>query len=101
MTSTCHCNKEKKERRRLFRRFFQFIRWATPGVVLALIPKCPVCLAGYIALGTGLGVSITTAKYLRWGLILLCCASLLYFLAKRLPALLSSSKNNSGISPDK
>ncbi|NIG56030.1 hypothetical protein [Chitinophaga sp. Cy-1792] len=99
MTTSCPCNHEKKERRRLFRRFFSFIRWATPGVVLALIPKCPVCLAGYIAVATGFGVSITTAKYLRWGLILLCCISLIYFLAKRLPVFLSPRKNNTGPLP--
>ena len=53
-----------------------------PAVVFTIIPKCPVCLAGYIALGTGIGLSVTTATYVRIGLIALCIVSLGYFIIK-------------------
>jgi hypothetical protein len=63
------------------------IRWILPGIVLGILPRCPICLAGYIAIATGVGVSITTAIYLRIGLILLCVMLLLYFVMKRLISL--------------
>jgi len=69
------------------RRFIGMIKIVMPPLMLTLIPKCPVCLAGYIAVATGLGISITTATYLRFLLIILCAGSLLYFLAKWLMVL--------------
>jgi hypothetical protein len=54
-----------------------------PGFVLLIIPKCPVCLAAYIALGTGIGISFAVATWIRWALIALCVGSFLYLLARR------------------
>jgi hypothetical protein len=68
----------------LIQRMVRAIRWLLPGAALFLIPKCPVCLAAYVALGTGIGLSVTTARYLRIALIVLCVASLAYMLFKRL-----------------
>lgn len=57
--------------------------WGMPIVVLALLPKCPMCLAAYIALATGIGVSVSAASCLRIGAIMLSIAALLVLLALR------------------
>jgi hypothetical protein len=57
-------------------RFVRVMQWATPGLIIALIPKCPLCIAAYIAIGTGIGISVSTAAYLRWGLLALCGVAL-------------------------
>ena len=49
-----------------------------------LVPKCPVCLAAQVTLWTGLGLSLSTATYLRWVLLFLCVASLLFLIVERL-----------------
>ncbi len=58
--------------------------WALPSVILMFVPKCPLCLAAQVALWTGLGLSVSTATYLRWTLLFLCIASLLYLVVERL-----------------
>ena len=58
------------------------VEWAAPGVILALLPKCPLCIAAYIAMVTGLGVSGSTAAYLRLGLLVICGAALLFLVAR-------------------
>ena len=55
-----------------------------PVAILAVLPKCPVCLAAYVALGTGIGLSLTAATYMRLSLVVLCVASLVFFAAKSL-----------------
>lgn len=55
------------------------LRWLAPATVLAIMPKCPVCLAAYLAMATGLGVSVTAAAYVRSGLILASAAALMAF----------------------
>lgn len=53
------------------------------GAVLLLLPKCPACLAGYLAVATGLGVSLSFAEGLRIGLLLACAAVLGLVVVKR------------------
>jgi hypothetical protein len=49
-----------------------------------MIPKCPACLAAYVALATGIGISFSTATYLRMLLILACVGSIIFLAAKKL-----------------
>lgn len=35
----------------------RWMRWLVPGVLLMAMPKCFLCVAAYLALATGLGVS--------------------------------------------
>ena len=62
----------------------EIFAWVLPSAILVLVPKCPVCLAAYVMLGTGLGVSFATATYLCWALVFLCVASLLFLFVERL-----------------
>lgn len=58
--------------------------WAAPAAVLALVPKCPMCLAAYVAAVTGAGLSMTAATYLRSTLLALSVASLVLLAARQI-----------------
>jgi hypothetical protein len=69
------------------RKVREIFAWLLPSIVLVLVPKCPACLAVHVTLWTGLGLSFSTATYLRWVLLFLCVASLLVLIVKRLDRL--------------
>jgi hypothetical protein len=58
------------------RRCLDVTCWIASASVLVLVPKCPACLAAYMALGTGIGVTFATASHLRMAALTLGTVSL-------------------------
>ena len=67
----------------IVRRPVDLAGWIVPSAMLALIPKCPMCLAAYIALWTGFGLSMAAAANLRVLLIIVCVVSLVFLVARQ------------------
>ena len=56
-----------------------FLRIVSPiasAITLALLPKCPVCLAAYVTMATGITISVAAAVSLRAFLVVVFVSSL-------------------------
>lgn len=58
------------------------VAWIVPGLTLAALPKCPLCLAAYVAVLTGCGISLAAARC-AWWFVAASCVAVLLFLAIR------------------
>ena len=63
MTAPC-CEGEARSRR-LARRLFGASASMMPGAALVLLPKCPLCLAAWLTVATGVGVSAAAAAWMH------------------------------------
>lgn len=78
-------------------------RWSGPlsallcTATLVLMPKCPLCLATYLAAATGIGITVGAAGHIRTGAVIFCSAVLaflsLQFASRLLRPLKTSRKN--------
>jgi hypothetical protein len=73
-----------RQRPALVRRLLENAGWMVPGAILALLPKCPACVATYALIGTGIGFSLSATTYLRTLLVIMCLVSLSYLAARGL-----------------
>lgn len=64
------------------RRALDLTGTVVPVAILALLPKCPACIAAWLAVGAGIGISMSTAAQLR-GLIVVSCLGCLAWVAAR------------------
>jgi hypothetical protein len=73
----------KNSRSRAFgRRCVDVFTWFIPGAILAILPKCPMCLAAYVAVWTGIGLSLSVATQLRALLLTLSVGLILFMVAR-------------------
>jgi hypothetical protein len=66
--------------------------WIIPGATLVLLPKCPVCVAMYVALISGASISFASASHLRTTLLILSFAALFGLALNRLCRMASKKK---------
>jgi hypothetical protein len=53
------------------------------GTMLVLLPKCPVCIAAYLAVWTGAGIAAPIAGHLRLAMVAIFFASLAFLVVRR------------------
>ena len=69
---TGRCCSAQGVRRRLARRVSKAAASILPGAVLILLPKCPLCLAAWLTVMTGVGFSAASAAWMRGMLVVFC-----------------------------
>jgi hypothetical protein len=62
----------------LLRHAWRSIQWLFPAMLLVLIPKCPMCVAAYVAMFSGIGITISTARWIQILMLMFCLTSLAY-----------------------
>ena len=89
--NSLHCCQRKlrashdaPQQRTRLRRSREVAGWLVPGALLALMPKCPLCLAAYVALWSGLTLSYSSAHILMRTLTALCIGTLALCVVRRI-----------------
>ena len=75
----------------------EIVGWIIPSATLILLPKCPACVAMYVALYSGISISLASAANLRISLLILCVTALLCLGLKHLCRPRPASKQRSGV----
>ena len=71
-----HTGRDARQQKTSLRRAREVAGWVVPGALLALMPKCPMCLVAYVALCSGLMMSCSSAHILMRLLTALCLGAL-------------------------
>ena len=66
MMTSCNC-KPKRSR--------SLLACIVPTTILVLLPKCPLCIVAYAA-WIGVGISASTAAFVRYGVAVACVTAL-------------------------
>jgi|tagenome__1003787_1003787.scaffolds.fasta_scaffold20174585_2 hypothetical protein len=80
MNAQCCVN---RTRPRFFGRVSKITGALVPGAALLLLPKCPLCLAAWLTVATGLTCSATQASWLRVAIMLLWTTALAHVAWRR------------------
>jgi len=90
MNSSCCCQRklrtddEARQQKSWLSRVRGVAGWILPSALLALMPKCPICLAAYVALCTGFTMSGSSAHILMRTLTVLCIGTLALCVVRRM-----------------
>jgi len=79
---TVQCCGGEGQWRRLARRVSAAAAPVLPGAVLLVLPKCPLCLAAWLAVGTGAGISAAAAGRVREGIVVFWVLALCFSAAQ-------------------
>lgn len=71
MNPTCHCKPPRHGQG-----IMKVLSAVFSSMALILMPKCPLCLAAYVTLLTGLSMSTKVASQLHTGLFIVCICML-------------------------
>jgi hypothetical protein len=78
-----HTSRDGRQQRTWRRRGREVAGWIVPSALLALMPKCPMCLVAYMALCSGFTMSVSSAHILMRTLTALCVGTLALCVVRR------------------
>ena len=78
-----HTSRDGRQERTWLSRAREVAGWIVPGALLALMPKCPMCLVAYVALCSGLTLSVSSAHILTRTLTAVCIGTLALCVVRR------------------
>lgn len=76
MKKLCHCTFRQQQTKSNSHKLMQAIAFVVPSALLVLIPKCPMCLAAYLAIMTGIELSVSGASHLQLALTTICLGTI-------------------------
>ena len=80
---TAQCCTEKRLSPGFARRLSHVTPSVVPGLLLLLLPKCPMCLAAWLTLATGLSISASQVSWVRISIVVLWVVALGHLLWRR------------------